>query len=579
MGFFKLYGFELLELAENIAKEKGLSKEKIISSMEDTINFAAKERYGNEFDIRTTIDPKNGDVTIGKYYTIVQNVENPAREISLDAAKLLNIKQVGRKKQPKYGILNAENSAINGEKNNFNQKIVEQNSANSMLQGTINSKYQTYGNNKIRQEDRPVRVLYEYFDLNFKSDLKIGDSFKYEDLPIFDFGRAASINARKIIHQGIKAAEKEKQYDEFKDRVGEIVSGIVKRSEFNNVIVDIGRSEAILMRVNLIPRETFRIGDRITALVEHVKYDEYGYQIFLSRNSEAFLQKLMEQQVPEIYDKIIEIKSIARDPGSHAKVAVFCKDPNIDPVGTCVGIRGSRIQPIVQELQGEKIDIVIWSDNVATFIANAMSPSEVTKIVYEQDEDIYEVIVPDSQLSVAIGRRGQNVKLASKLTGKTIDIISENSYQDKRNKEFKALTSMFMEALDCEEVIANLIVVEGFTKVEQIVEASIDRLNDIEGFDSDLSNEIKSRAEDYLSKKEELLKQKIKDLNVDPKILKIKQLSLDMVVSLADSNILTINDLADLSSYELLDALFAYEMDVDTANEIVLEARKIGKII
>lgn len=559
MGFFRLYGYELLSLADSIAKEKGVAIEKIISSMESAINCAAAERYGKENDIRTFIDRKTGDVSIGKYYTVVKEITDYSKEVTLDMVSNFKITKILRPYDKKleedndWKLYNAFND----------QKIIEYN----ML---VDDSGDSFRQKLVKQQ-------YIVLDPKSEHELKIGDVFEYEALPLFDFGRSSASFARKVIHRGIKAAEKEKQYNEYKDRVGEIVSGIVKRSEYNNVVVDIGRSEALLKKVNLIPREVFRIGDRVTAYIEEVKYDEFGYQIFLSRNNDNFLQKLLEQQVPEVYDKIIEIKSIARDPGSHAKVAVFCKDPNIDPVGTCVGIRGSRIQPIVQELQGEKIDIVVWSDNIATFIANAMAPAEVVKIVMDQDQSIYEVVVPDAQLSVAIGRRGQNVRLASKLTDKMIDIISESDYQEKRNKEFKTLTDVFVNALDCDEVIANLIVVEGFTKVEQIVEAPLERLEQIEGFDSDLAKEIQDRAKDYLSKKDQLLREKIKELNVDPDILKIKELTLDMIVSLADSNILSLQDLADLSSFELMDILFAYGITADISDNIILTARKMCK--
>jgi len=560
MSFFKLYGYELLELADSIAKEKGVLKDKIIIALENAINFSAMERYGFEYNIKTIVNKKTGNTSIGKYYKIVDSVENPTKEISLkDAKKLINTDTL---------VLRPV------------QKDTDIDRAKQEAQERIKANIETFKNDKFAA-DRELFASIDYNEYEEVSsdDIKIGDIFKFEDLPLFDFGRTAVISARKIIHQGIKAAEKEKQYKEFKDRVGEIVSGVVKRAEYNNVIVDLGRCEALLRKVNLIPRETFRIGDRVTAYVEEVKYDEFGYQVFLSRNNDQFLMKLLEQQVPEIYDRIIEVKSIARDPGSHAKISVFCKDPNIDPVGTCVGIRGSRIQPIVQELQGEKIDIVIWSDNIATYIANSMSPSEVAKIVMDQDKEIYEVVVPDAQLSVAIGRRGQNVKLASKLTGVLLDIISESDYKDKRSKEFKSLSNIFIDALDCDEVIANLIVVEGYSKVEQIVEADIEKLAEIEGFDVDVAEEIQNRAKEYLKEKDQRLMEKIKELDVDPKVLKIPGLSLDMIVSLADSNILKLNDIADLSSFELLDVLFAYDLDVDDANNIVMAARKMASMI
>lgn len=560
MSFFKLYGYELLELADNIAKEKGVLKDKIIIALENAINFAAMERYGFEYNIKTIVNKKTGDVSIGKYYQVVEKVENPVKEVSLRDAK---------------NMINASTYVLRPVK-----KDTDIDDAKKVANDRIKANIELYKNEKYAAD----RELFASIDYNEyeevpSDEIKVGDIFKFEALPLFDFGRTAVVSARKIIHQGIKAAEKEKQYKEFKDRVGEIVSGVVKRSEFNNVIVDLGRCEALLRKVNLIPRETFRIGDRVTAYIEEVKYDEFGYQVFLSRNNDQFLMKLLEQQVPEIYDRIIEVKSIARDPGSHAKIAVYCKDPNIDPIGTCVGIRGSRIQPIVQELQGEKIDIVIWSDNIATYIANAMSPSEVAKIVMDQDNEIFEVIVPDAQLSVAIGRRGQNVKLASKLTGVLLDIVSESDYKEKRSKEFKALSNIFIDALDCDEVIANLIVVEGYSKVEQIADADIEKLAEIEGFDQDIATEIQNRAKEYLKEKDKRLMQKINELKVDKNMLKIPGLSLEMIVSLADSNIMTVKDIADLSSFELLDVLFAYDLDIEKANNIVMGARNMLSMV
>lgn len=560
MSFFKLYGYELLELADNIAKEKGVLKDKIIIALENAINFAAMERYGFEYNIKTIVNKKTGDVSIGKYYQVVEKVENPVKEVSLRDAK---------------NMINASTYVLRPVK-----KDTDIDDAKKVANDRIKANMELYKNEKYAAD----RELFDSIDYNEyeevpSDEIKVGDIFKFEALPLFDFGRTAVVSARKIIHQGIKAAEKEKQYREFKDRVGEIVSGVVKRSEFNNVIVDLGRCEALLRKANLIPRETFRIGDRVTAYIEEVKYDDFGYQVFLSRNNDQFLMKLLEQQVPEIYDRIIEVKSIARDPGSHAKIAVYCKDPNIDPIGTCVGIRGSRIQPIVQELQGEKIDIVIWSDNIATYIANAMSPSEVAKIVMDQDNEIFEVIVPDAQLSVAIGRRGQNVKLASKLTGVLLDIVSESDYKEKRSKEFKALSNIFIDALDCDEVIANLIVVEGYSKVEQIADADIEKLAEIEGFDQDIATEIQNRAKEYLKEKDKRLMQKINELKVDKNMLKIPGLSLEMIVSLADSNIMTVKDIADLSSFELLDVLFAYDLDIEKANDIVMGARNMLSMV
>src|SRR5918912_803696 len=322
---------------------------------------------------------------------------------------------------------------------------------------------------------------------------QVGD-FIAEPLPPLDFGRIAAQSAKQVIVQKVRDAERERQYNEYKDRIGDIVNGVVKRVEYGNVIVDLGRGEAIVRRDELIPRESFRPGDRIRAYVYDVRREQRGPQIFLSRTHPQFMAKLFAQEVPEIYDGIIEVKAVARDPGSRAKIAVISRDSSIDPVGACVGMRGSRVQAVVQELQGEKIDIIPWSANDATFIVNALQPAEVSKVVIDEDSERIEVVVPDDQLSLAIGRRGQNVRLASQLTGWDIDIMTEAEESARRQKEFAERTQLFMDALNVDEVVAQLLASEGFTSIDEIAYVATDELAAIEGFDEETAEELQSRA-------------------------------------------------------------------------------------
>ena len=391
-------------------------------------------------------------------------------------------------------------------------------------------------------------------------------------LPPINFGRVSAQVGRQIINQKIREAEREKQYDEFKDRVGEIISGVVKRAETNSVTLDIGRTEAVIKRDQLIPKENFRVGDRVRAYIVDVSRETKGAQIFLSRTHPNFLAKLFMQEVPEIYDGIIEIKSVARDPGSRAKVAVYAADTNIDPVGACVGVRGSRVQAIIQELQGEKIDIVLWSDDPATFAVNALAPAEISKVVVDEENHKFEVLAPDSQLSLAIGRRGQNVRLASQLIGWNVTVVSESEAIEKQNREYQERAQAFMDALDCDEVMARLLVTEGFYSVEELAFTPREELMTIEGFDENLADELISRAKVYIEKKEAEAADQIKKLNIDPKILELGVFSNEMLVKLAEQKILKMSDLADLSSDELIDIL--PDLTVDQANDIIMAARK-----
>ncbi len=324
-------------------------------------------------------------------------------------------------------------------------------------------------------------------------EAEVGD-FLTDPLPPIDFGRIAAQTAKQVIVQKVRDAERQRQFNEFKNRVGEIVNGLVKRAEFGNVVVDLGRAEAILRRDELLPRESFRQGERVRAYIYDVRQELRGPQIFLSRTHPQFMAKLFAQEVPEIYDNIIEIRAVARDPGSRAKIAVISNDSGIDPVGACVGMRGSRVQAVVAELQGEKIDIIPWSADPATFVVNALAPAEVAKVVMDEEQRRIEVVVPDDQLSLAIGRRGQNVRLASQLTGWDIDILTEAEESERRQEEFRTRSNLFIEALDVDDVIAHLLVTEGFTSVEEVGYVPLNDLSGIEGFDEDIANELQQRT-------------------------------------------------------------------------------------
>jgi len=382
-------------------------------------------------------------------------------------------------------------------------------------------------------------------------EAQMGD-FIAEPLPPMDFGRIAAQSAKQVIVQKVREAERDRQYEEFKDRVGEIVNGTVKRVEYGNVIVDLGRGEAIIRRDELIPRESFRYGDRVRAFVYDVRREQRGPQIFLSRTHPQFMVKLFTMEVPEIYDGIIEIRSVARDPGSRAKIAVISNDSSIDPVGACVGMRGSRVQAVVGELQGEKIDIIPWSMDPASFIVNALQPAEVAKVVLDEDAERIEVVVPDDQLSLAIGRRGQNVRLASQLTGWDIDILTEQEESERRQKEFNERTELFMNALNVDEMVGQVLASEGFSQVEEIAYVDLDEIASIEGFDEDTAQEIQSRARDFLDAIEAELDEKRIALGVSDELRSVPGMTTAMMVALGEDGIKTMEDFAGCASDDLV---------------------------
>lgn len=486
---------EIIQVAEAVAREKGISRDSVVEAMEYAISAAGKRKYGHKHDIKAEIDPRTGQVNLYRMFQVVEEVENTYTEISFDDAKI---------KSP---------------------------------------------------------------------NIKIGE-FISELLPPIDLGRVAAQAAKQIIIQKVRDAERDRQYESFKNRIGDIMNGVVKRLEFGDVIIDLGRDEAILGKENVIKGEIFRPNDKIRVYVEDVRRVTKGPQIFLSRTHDQFLAKLFSQEVPEIYDQIIEIKSVAREPGSRAKIAVYCNDSSIDPIGTCVGIRGSRVQAVVNELQGEKIDIISWSSNPATFIVNALTPAEVTKVVIDEETRRIEVVVPTEQLSLAIGRRGQNVRLASKLTGWHIDILTEDEESKRRVEEFNSLTALFMDALDVEEMLAQLLAAEGFTSIEDILYASDDDMLSVEGFDEALVQALKARAEKYIANKNKLFEKQIKALGVDSSLINMLDLSQDKIIKLAEEGIKTIEDLAELSPREFSQILPDSNLTSDQIRDLLNEAKK-----
>jgi N utilization substance protein A len=461
---------ELLQIADAVAREKGIEKEVVIEAIEDALQKAARARYGAEHDIRVRIDPKTGETTQKRVIEVVPDdfeLEGEIGKVQLSSAK------------------------------------------------------RTW-------RDAEVGKVYE------------------ESLPPFEIGRVQTQMARQVVMHKVREAERERQYDEYKDRAGEIVNGSVKRVEYGNVIVDLGRGEGIMRRDQSIPRENFNVGDRIRAYIYDVRRETKGPQIMLSRAHGGFMAKLFAQEVPEVYDGVIEIRAVARDPGSRAKMAVISNDSSIDPVGACVGMRGSRVQAVVAELQGEKIDIIQWSEDEATFIVNALAPAEVSKVVMDEEDERVEVVVPDEQLSLAIGRRGQNVRLASQLTGWQIDIMTESQESERRQKQFTETTALFQEALDVDEVIAQLLVTEGFATVEDVAYVEPHEIAAIEGFDDETAEELQARAREFLDKEAAALDAKRVELGVEDGLLEIEGVTLPMAVALGEGDVKSVEDLAGL---------------------------------
>ncbi|WP_116652250.1 transcription termination factor NusA [Pelagibacterium sediminicola] len=430
-------------------------------------------------------------------------------------------------------------------------------------------------------------------DARAKNDAaKLGD-YVTEPLPPIEFGRIAAQSAKQVIVQKVRDAERERMYDEYADRIGEIVNGSVKRVEYGNVIVDLGRGEAIIRRDELIPREQFRYGDRVRAYIYDVRREQRGPQIFLSRTHPQFMAKLFQQEVPEIYDGIITIRSIARDPGSRAKIAVTSSDSSIDPVGACVGMRGSRVQAVVGELQGEKIDIIPWTNNIADLVVSALQPADVAKVVLDEQAERIEVVVPDEQLSLAIGRRGQNVRLASQLIGWDIDILTEQEESERRQKEFTERSTLFMEALDVDEMVAQLLASEGFSSIEELAYVELAEIASIAGFDEETATEIQNRATEYLDAREREQDEERKAMGVEDALYDIGGLNAAMLVALGKDDIRTVEDFAGCVADDLIGwserkdgetkrfdgALSAFPLSRQEAEDMIMAARlKMGWI-
>jgi len=425
---------------------------------------------------------------------------------------------------------------------------------------------------EIDEESEFTQILLEDARA-INKDVQVGE-YIIDPLPPIDFGRVAAQTAKQVIVQKVRDAERNRQYEEYKEKIGTIINGTIKRIEFGNVIVDIGKTEAILRRDEIIPREKFKNGDRIRAYVLDVRRENKGPQIFLSRTCPEFLAALFTQEVPEIYDGIVKIVSVARDPGSKAKIAVRANDMTIDPVGACVGLRGIRVQAVVTELQGEKIDIIPYSEDKAQYIVSALAPAEVTKVVIDEDNNRIEAVVPKDQFSLAIGRRGQNVKLASQILGCDIDVLTEEEEQERRANENKIRSQRFMDALDVDEMIAHLLIAEGFTNIDEVAGVQLSELAEIEGFDEDVATELQNRAKEFIAKRNAEFAQKSKSLGIDETIKTVTGLDQDFILALAEKGVKTLDDVADLAADELIEMLGENSLSVDEANKVIMAARE-----
>ena len=505
---------------------------------------------------------------------LLQIADAVAREKSIDKAIVISAMEEAIQKAAasRYGIENNIKAEINTETGSITlMRLLE-----------IVEKVEDFST-QINIEDAKLK----------NPDATLGGEPIEEELPPIDFGRVAAQSAKQVIFQKVREAERERHYEEFKDRVGEIISGVIKRVEYGTVIVDLGRAEAVIRKDALLPREVYKPGDRVRAYIMEVRREIRGPQIFLSRTHSDFMANLFAQEVPEIYDGIIEIIGVARDPGSRAKIAVLSKDSSIDPVGACVGMRGSRVQAVVNELQGEKIDILSWTDDIASFVVKALQPAEVQKVVLYEGEQRLEVVVPEEQLSLAIGRRGQNVRLASSLCGWDIDILTEDQESERRQKEFQVRTNLFMEALDVDELLSQLLVTEGFTDINELAFVDLKEISNIAGFDEDTAEEIQARAADFLNKENKELEERCNVLGIADDLLEVEDLSLKMIVALGENDVKTLEDFAYCSSDDLLGwdeivegekkreegILEGFDISISQANDLIMSARvKLGII-
>ena len=486
---------------------------------------------------------------------LIQVAETVAREKLIDKEDVILAMEdaIQKAARSKYGLERDIRATIN--RNN----------------GAISIEQYTYVVEEVEDESTQMSLKEA---LRRDQSLKIGDYYK-KVLPPFDFGRIAAQSAKQVISQKVRDAERLRQFNQFKDKVGEIILGTVKRFDNFSITLDIGKAEGVIKKDEMIPREQLKPGDRVRTYILNVSEEARGPQIFLSRSCNEFLSLLFTQEVPEIYDGIIEVKGVAREPGSRAKISVYSKDNTIDPVGACVGMRGSRVQAVVNELQGEKIEIIPWSEDPVTFVINSLAPAVPSKVIMDEEAGRMEVIVPDEQLSLAIGRRGQNVRLASELSKWYIDVVSESEESEKRQEEISERTKIFIEALDVDDVIAHLIVAEGYSSIEDISNTSIDELNNIEGFEEELSIELKERAQNYVKLENENVEKKLKASGVDSKLYEFTYLSKSDILTLVENNIKTLDDLADLDSEELYTLLGKKVFNNENeAGDVIMEARK-----
>ncbi len=490
---------EMLQVADAVAREKGIDRDIVLGAMEEAIQKAGRSKYGHDHDIRATIDRKNGAIEMKRYREVVEQIdeEEEVRQLTLEQAQ------------------------------------------------------------------------------REKKDAALGD-FLIDDLPPLDFGRIAAQTAKQVIVQKVREAERARQYLEFKDRTGEIINGVIKRVEYGNVTIDIGggRAEGYLRREECIPREHLKNGDRVRAYIHEVREEQRGPQIFMSRTHPDFMAKLFTQEVPEIYEGMIEIKAVARDPGSRAKIAVQSRDGSVDPVGACVGMRGSRVQAVVNELQGEKIDIIPWTEDLGSFIISALQPAEVAKVVMDEDKKRMDVVVPEEQLSLAIGRRGQNVRLASMLVGWDIDIMTEEEEATRRQEEFKSRSELFITALDIDEMIAQLLIAEGFSSVREIAETPIEEMTEIEGFDEDIGQELINRSVTWLEAQAKELKEKQTELGINDDLMTFAGLTPEIIIKLGQNEVKSRDDLADLAADELVEILGEGSMKERDAETLIMKARE-----
>jgi N utilization substance protein A len=486
---------ELLQVAETVAREKGIEIEEAIAAIELAIQKIAKAKYGADNDIRVGIDRTTGEINVQRVITVVESVENEAAEISVEEARAV------------------------------------------------------------------------------QADAEVGNEFT-EELPPIDFVRSAAQIARQVIVQKVREAERSHQYTEFVDRQGEIVSGVVKQVDYGQVTVEVGKTEGIIGKGDNIPRQVFKAGERIKALLVDIQPESAGPMLILSRTHNNFIKKLFEQEVTEVYDGLVKIVAVARDPGSRAKVAVYSADQRVDAVGACVGVRGNRVQAVTSEIHGEKIDIIQWSSDTATYIMNALSLQEIKRVVIDEAAGKIDVIVDDGALSQAIGRRGQNVRLASILTKWRISVVSQTDDTKKRSAQSTTAVNSLVHSLEIDEMMARLLISEGFLTVEDIAQSELEDFSDLDGFDEATAEELRQRAIKYVDEQEEKFFNMCKELGIGDDLLTLEGLDIPMFIKLIDAGIRTRDDVADLSNDELVEIVGSTFLSLESAGDIVMDARK-----